>query len=309
VRKKNKEKYKNEYHTNYYDFLFLFIAGCEYVDMIANPEQYTGFSGREAHTIWQAIYNENCFMFASGVQEQCIEQNVFYKLISGLHASISVHICSQYLNSTTGLWFSNEQCFSERVGNYPDRLANMRFLYSLLVRAFDKLSPSLKSAISTGDSENDAKITDLLTELSSVVKGAPVVETGLFKGKSQELLSDFRDKFRNISMIMDCINCQKCRLWGKTQITGLGTAMKIVFSPGNNVPKLSRYEFVALIQVMHKLAESINDSATTFATSKSRLKNEDLALIFCVTSTILSMIFATRFWIRRKAKLAFTVSR
>eukprot|EP00897_Mesotaenium_endlicherianum_P003124 jgi/Mesen1/283/ME1155523C09450 len=30
--------------------------------------------------------------------------------------------------------------------------------------------------------------------------------------------------------IMDCVGCEKCRLWGKLQILGLGTALKILFS-------------------------------------------------------------------------------
>jgi ERO1-like protein beta len=28
---------------------------------------------------------------------------------------------------------------------------------------------------------------------------------------------------------MDCVGCDKCRLWGKIQTTGLGTALKILF--------------------------------------------------------------------------------
>lgn len=28
---------------------------------------------------------------------------------------------------------------------------------------------------------------------------------------------------------MDCVGCDKCRLWGKIQTTGLGTAMKVLF--------------------------------------------------------------------------------
>lgn len=29
---------------------------------------------------------------------------------------------------------------------------------------------------------------------------------------------------------MDCVGCEKCRLWGKLQVQGLGTALKILFS-------------------------------------------------------------------------------
>ncbi|GAB2257521.1 hypothetical protein Droror1_Dr00023580 [Drosera rotundifolia] len=32
------------------------------------------------------------------------------------------------------------------------------------------------------------------------------------------------------SALMDCVGCEKCRLWGKLQILGLGTALKILFS-------------------------------------------------------------------------------
>lgn len=34
----------------------------------------------------------------------------------------------------------------------------------------------------------------------------------------------------NFSALMDCVGCEKCRLWGKLQVLGLGTALKILFS-------------------------------------------------------------------------------
>lgn len=47
---------------------------------------------------------------------------------------------------------------------------------------------------------------------------------------SLKLKTEFREKFRNISKIMDCVGCDKCQLWGKLQTQGLGTALKILFS-------------------------------------------------------------------------------
>ena len=29
---------------------------------------------------------------------------------------------------------------------------------------------------------------------------------------------------------MDCVGCEKCKLWGKLQVQGIGTALKILFS-------------------------------------------------------------------------------
>lgn len=34
----------------------------------------------------------------------CLEKRVFWRLISGMHTSISTHLCWDYLNQTTGQW-------------------------------------------------------------------------------------------------------------------------------------------------------------------------------------------------------------
>lgn len=46
-----------------------------------------------------------------------------------------------------------------------------------------------------------------------------------------ELLTEIQHKFYNISRVMDCISCDKCRLNGKVQVRGLATALKILFIP------------------------------------------------------------------------------
>lgn len=58
-------------------------------------------------------------------------------------------------------------------------------------------------------------------------------ETSMFTGgnkQARKLKEEFRHHFRNISRIMDCVGCEKCKLWGKLQVQGLGTALKILFS-------------------------------------------------------------------------------
>jgi ERO1-like protein beta len=56
-------------------------------------------------------------------------------------------------------------------------------------------------------------------------------ETLLFNSKDKvQLKAEFKDHFRNVTRIMDCVSCEKCRLWGKLQTSGLGTALKILFS-------------------------------------------------------------------------------
>ena len=36
--------------------------------------------------------------------KECLERRVYYKIVSGLHASISTHICHEEMNQTTGEW-------------------------------------------------------------------------------------------------------------------------------------------------------------------------------------------------------------
>ena len=36
--------------------------------------------------------------------------------------------------------------------------------------------------------------------------------------------------FQNITRIMDCVGCEKCKMWGKLQLLGIATSLKILFS-------------------------------------------------------------------------------
>ncbi|XP_059026284.1 ERO1-like protein beta isoform X2 [Mustela lutreola] len=82
----------------------------QYVDLLLNPERYTGYKGSSVWRVWNSIYDENCFKprsvyyplnpLASSQGEDdglCLEKRVFYKIISGLHASINLHLCANYL--------------------------------------------------------------------------------------------------------------------------------------------------------------------------------------------------------------------
>ena len=71
-----------------------------------------------------------------------------------------------------------------------------------------------------------------MKELLSLLRSFPdqFNESTMFPGgkaASVELRKQFQDKFRNISSVMDCVGCDKCKLWGKLQVTGLGTALKV----------------------------------------------------------------------------------
>lgn len=49
----------------------------------------------------------------------------------------------------------------------------------------------------------------------------PFDEGRLWKGaNAAELRQDLQKHFQNITRVMDCVGCEKCKLWGKLQILG-----------------------------------------------------------------------------------------
>jgi len=269
----------------------------EYVDLSDNPERFTGYDGPSAHRIWNAIYQENCFGLAEKIQSssspmtssqfllssnplsslsppveedasECLEKRVYYKIISGLHASISTHICHEYLDQATGEWGPNLECFISRVASHPERLQYIYFNTVLLLRAVARIGPYLNAYdICTGNERDEI---DSRVQLSKVIeiaeKAGRFDENSLFRGEDAKVLKEeFKAHFRNVSSIMDCVGCARCRLWGKVQVSGVGAALKILFeldetalNPQANPNLLTRSEIVAIINTLHRFTESLH---------------------------------------------------
>lgn len=201
-------------------------------------------------------------------EDECLEKRVFYRVMSGMHASISTHLCWDFLNQTTGQWQPNVPCYKARLHTFPDRISNLYFNYALLTRAITKLGPYLTKqqgyTFCTGDPSQDA---DTRAKVLAVTEKAATVpqifdESLMFKnGEGPSLREDFRNRFRNVSRLMDCVGCDKCRLWGKLQTAGYGTALKVLFEFDNNdhpqVPVLKRTELVALFNTYARLSSSL----------------------------------------------------
>ena len=163
-------------------------ASCQYVDLASNPERHTGYSGRAATRVWQKIYDELCFhperdlktfdLTAENMKSMCFEKRAFYRVVSGLHASISVHISSHY-SLGQGTWGRNDEEFGRRFspattdGEGPERLQNLYFLYLLELRALVKAAPVLQQLqFGSGDAEEDARMRTALSALLQRARGS-----------------------------------------------------------------------------------------------------------------------------------------
>jgi ERO1-like protein alpha len=258
----------------------------QFVNLLTNPERYTGYQGDHAHRIWRAIYSQEAFSClgadCSLLHTAPQETRVFYRLISGMHTSISVHLTAKYpmedrsvfgkVGGTT--WGPNLAEFQRRLGGLEvkDRVENLYFAFLFVLRAVIKAGPLLERfEYVTGVDAEDASASSLIKELVSdprIHSSCPVPfdEGRLWKGKDGERLkSELQVAFINITSVMDCVGCEKCKLWGKLQTLGLATALKILFSsPGcessvEDVPQLhlERNEVIALINLLERFSSSL----------------------------------------------------
>jgi hypothetical protein len=226
-------------------------------------------AGRHAQLQAQRLEHPNIpFVASTGyeVDDECLEKRVFYRVMSGMHASISAHLCWDFLNQTTGKWQPNLQCYKERLHGYSDRISNLYFNYALVTRAVAKLGPALggpEYTFCTGDPSEDLATRAKVFEVTQNAGSIPQIfdESLMFvNGEGPSLKEDFRNRFRNVSRLMDCVGCDKCRLWGKIQTNGYGTALKVLFESDNNskdIPVLKRTELVALFNTYARLSESM----------------------------------------------------
>lgn len=274
----------------------------QFVDLVDNPEQYTGYSAAAgASRVWEEWHAHNSFAppaagCAAGASSASataaalpVEMRLFSRLTSGIHASVSSHICANYLlDRRANLWGLEIDEYERRLGAHPERLNNLHFAYLTVLRALELASSHLAEtfAFSTGMPREDAAVAREVRELLSSQPEWPLTfdEQRAFVGVrcpstlvARHLLGDaatcsadevavrtgllraFRDRLHNISRLMDCVGCGRCRLWGKLQVHGLATALRVLYAPDRNavLASLRRSDVVALFNLLGRLSHSV----------------------------------------------------
>eukprot|EP00526_Cylindrotheca_closterium_P001999 CAMPEP_0113657784 /NCGR_PEP_ID=MMETSP0017_2-20120614/31288_1 /TAXON_ID=2856 /ORGANISM="Cylindrotheca closterium" /LENGTH=1123 /DNA_ID=CAMNT_0000571849 /DNA_START=44 /DNA_END=3416 /DNA_ORIENTATION=+ /assembly_acc=CAM_ASM_000147 len=255
--------------------------GTKIVNLELNPERNTGYNGTH---IWKSIYEENCMT----TQDSCLEERVLYRLLSGLHTSTTISIAKNYYppskrkNRTD--WESNPQFFMEKFQNHPEFIRNMHFSYVVLLRAIKKASGYLYDYdVQSRNMVDDEAAKILLKRLmDTAILDSNVFsafdESLMFQHQGTNIQQNFKGIFQNVSSILDCVQCQQCKLHGKMAMMGYGTALKILFMPPELV-KLERNEVVALINTAARLSESlveVRELTTAYWKTEQAGKNRQL---------------------------------
>eukprot|EP00918_Siedleckia_nematoides_P090525 GHVU01198972.1.p1 GENE.GHVU01198972.1~~GHVU01198972.1.p1 ORF type:complete len:437 (-),score=61.52 GHVU01198972.1:529-1839(-) len=254
-------------------------ASTKYVDLRVNKPIYTAYKGGH---VWRQLYRENCMGYngteaksEAGLVDSAAESvrseegRNFYRLVSGMQTNIAMQSAEYFyrkpLKQYTAIaragsspdYAPNIVHFMDHVGKHHNRIENLYFTFSALVRTMCAVTPVLRRCTcDTGHEVEDQEAKrhlDVLTALQLHACQPEHIAYPLFDKRQEEAV----EQFRNVSRILDCVECQKCRLHGKLQTTALGIVFRATGPSQPAVTMLERNEIVALIGALAYFADSI----------------------------------------------------
>lgn len=204
------------------------------IDLTKNPETNTGYT-YGAKEVWTHLFNVS-------------SDPIYQKIMSGLKFSIHTHICTYFLKTKKG-YVQNPKFFFKNYKKVDHKNFNwlIRVIYSKCCE-IDLKAAKIPMYIRL----------NLKRIFNHINKNIEKLEVNY----------DFDKSRKKCNEILNCIGCQKCKLWGKVQIRGLYSAFKI-----KNDAKLSFTDIIYLVHLLQKLTETEIQAARFFAKA-SELKKK-----------------------------------
>lgn len=245
----------------------------DYYDTEVFPESYTGYDGSE---IWSFIHDRICF---SGYEYDDDHWKAdFNKAVSGLHSMISAQVANGIRERVEAgepftddeIWRDPRAEFQRRLcpeGETPLALENLYFCFMLLLSAASKARDRLLQDCNSGKVDADAADA-LMPVLDFELLDNPAVQIASRKLRDHAVrdsdsvgaLWEARMRSRELLRIMNCVQCNKCRLHGKISVMGLSTALQIIVGrtgKGGDPTRIHRVELAALMTTLHKFSRAI----------------------------------------------------
>lgn len=242
----------------------------DYYDLEEFPEGYTGYDGSE---IWEFIHGKIAFK-GYGYDDDHWKAD-FNKAVSGIHSLVSAQVTRGIQEKIDAeeeftedeVWRDPKTEFDRRLGGggeEPMALENLYFAYMLFLSAAAKAKDKLIADCDSG-SIDDESAAILKGFLELPVLCDPAVEVAPKKlhdhaMESQNNLWEARMRTRDLLRIMNCVQCNKCRLHGKIAMLGMSTALQIHLGrsgEGGDPNRIHRVELAALLCTIHKFAKAV----------------------------------------------------
>jgi hypothetical protein len=243
----------------------------DYYDIEQFPEGYTGYDGS---MIWDFIHKKICF---EGYEYDNNHWKAdFNKAVSGVHSVVSASIIRGIQERIdNGEEFTDDEVwrdptaeFARRMGangETPLAIENLYFAYMLLLSAVAKAKDRLLADCRSGkiDAETASILTDVLALplLENPAVGVASQKLHDHAAESTNTLWEARMRSRELLRIMNCVQCNKCRIHGKIAMMGLSTALQINLGrngEGEDPNHIHRVELSALISTLYKVSRAVN---------------------------------------------------
>jgi len=250
----------------------------DYYDTSEFPEEFTGYDGSE---VWNFIHDRIAFHDEETRIDEYDSDNWkadFNKAVSGMHSMISAQVVKgieEKIISGEGFedgceWTDPKTEFDRRLGplgETPQAIENLYFAYMLLLSgAYAAKDRLIEDCISGKiDSEAAAALKPvldypLLADESIAIASKKLRSHALKDAQSQNKLWEARLRTRDLFRIMNCVQCNKCRLHGKISALGISTALQVLLGrtgEGGDVERVHRVELAALMAALSKFSSAI----------------------------------------------------
>ena len=249
----------------------------DYYDIQEFEEGYTGYDGAE---VWKYIHTKICFE-GYGYDDDHWKA-AYNKAVSGMHAIVSAQIIRGIQEKIdSGEAFTSEERwrnpameFSRRLspnGDTPKAIENLYFLSMLVLRAVAQSKQRFLDDQRAGRIDNIERnalnslfgVSLLSDEMAEKVSSAPrkLLDLATKDADSVSGLWEARMRTRELLRVMNCVQCNKCRLHGKVVTMGVSTALQILLGwdgKGQDPQKVQRVEMATLLTTLDKCSRAID---------------------------------------------------
>ena len=251
------------------------LCSTEKFDLAVNPQRWTHYTGAEGSLqVWRAIHQ-----IANNAQGEGAK--ILSQLVDGMHASITVHVsnkhCLAQVAASCARWGVNHQQLNEQILDRPDRVSALWFTFMVLQKAVVSVSPQL--LVSGWD---DATEADSITALIKQLQKPPAdsqdvsciddfVQTELLSGEATATLAAMHKNFRQIRTLVDCVGCQRCKLWGVVHLEGFEVALQLLVNQSAGVDaQPTQTQVVALLNTFNQLSLAVGFVSEALKITKPR---------------------------------------
>ena len=223
----------------------------EYYDLRVSGEANTEYDGSR---VWKFIHAKVAFQGDLSSSDEHWRRD-FNRVLSGFHSAVSAHI----IHNTADEAVAREK-YARLLRDQPGAVPNLYFTYMLALCAIREAAPRLDVCSYLGDGAVPPTMRRLtshpLLSDPAVQLAASNLREHARSPAAATRLWEARLRMRDLLKIMNCVQCNLCRLHGKVAALGLSAAFRVLLGDGQQLQpgmSLNRVEVGALVATAAKL--------------------------------------------------------